>query len=254
MEDILWNIPEQKTGSIVVIGGNSQSFSNTIRTSEYLSKLPIRSVHTVLPDALKNKLPPLPEFIFTKSTTSGSFDKSPELTAAASSTDITLLSGELSKNSATTIAIAETIKANDKPFVLARDAVDCITEEIGAIIEGRQLIIVATMTQLQKLLRALYYPKMLLLSMPIQPVKDILHKFTLTYPDCTVLTFHEGQIIFAKNGEVKTISLSKTTYTPITLWTGNLPAKITALLLWNPRHELDCIQTAVSVSELTATH
>ena len=251
MDDILWNIPEQKTGIISILGGNSQNFSNIIKNSEYLSKLPIKEVRTVLPDALKSKLPPLSELVYTKSTISGSFDKSPELIAAISDADLALLIGDFSKNSATTIAISDTIKKTATPIILARDSIDCVTAEASAFIERPDMTIIATITQLQKLLRVLYYPRMLLLSMPMQPVKEILHKFTLTYP-CLILTVHQGQVIIAKNGEIKTTPLSKTTYSPISFWTTDLAAKITALKLWNPTRDFDCIQTAISVSELTA--
>lgn len=253
MDDILWNIPEQKTGNLTIVGGNSQNFASIIKISEFLSKLPLKEVRTVLPNALKSKLPPLPELIFTKSTASGSFDKSAELLAAVDTADLTLFAGDLSKNSATTIAISEAIKNTEKPIVLARDAVDCVTPEATDFMERGGITILATLAQLQKLLRALYYPKMLLLSMPIQPIKEILHKFTLTYP-CALMTFHEGQIILAKSGEVKTIPLEKTSYSPITLWTSDLAAKVSALELWNPHRELDCIETAVSVSALIAKH
>ena len=32
--DLIWNIPEQKTGRVNVIGGNLQNFSTVIRTAE----------------------------------------------------------------------------------------------------------------------------------------------------------------------------------------------------------------------------
>ena len=96
------------TGRVAVLGGNSQSFSTPVRISEYLTRqFPIQTVATMLPDALRPKLPPLPNLTFFPSTASGSFDRSPALRAALADPDAALFIGDLSKNSATTIALAD---------------------------------------------------------------------------------------------------------------------------------------------------
>ncbi|MBR0403315.1 hypothetical protein IJI55_02075 [Candidatus Saccharibacteria bacterium] len=245
MDDILWNIPEQKSGTVAILGGNLHNFASVAKTAEYFAKMPIKTVHTYLPDSLKTKLPPLPDIFFTKSTATGSFDKSPELNAAINSADIALLAGDFSKNSATAIALAEAIKNSEKPTVWAKDTTDLLTTEAQDLLPNGNITLIATLSQLQKLLRAIYYPKMLLLSMPIQPIKEVLHKFTLSYP-VTILTFHDGQIIIASNGELHTTPLEKTSYTPLTLWTTDLPAKITALQAWNPNKPYDSTIAALS--------
>ena len=232
-DDILWSIPEQKTGTLTVIGGNSQNFSSVVRIAEQLGHYPIKDLRLLLPDALQGKLPVLPNVNFAKSTESGSFAKSAALTAAISDTDLTLRAGDFSKNSATAIAITEALQKTEKTVVIARDSVDLINEEMPNLIEKPGLVFVASMAQLQKLLRAVYYPKMLLLSMPLLPAIEILHKFTLSYP-CTILTFHNENIIIANSGKTETIPLTKTNYTPLSLWAGTLASKVAALNLWNP--------------------
>ncbi len=89
------------------------------------------------------------------------------------------------------------------------------------------------MAQLQKLFQAVYYPRMILLSQPLIPTIETLHKFTLTYP-ATILTFHQENIIVANNGKVSTTRLADTDYSPISLWSGQLAARVTALALYNP--------------------
>ena len=72
-KDLLWNIPERKQGVVNVIGGNSQNFRTPVRVAEYLTeKYPIETVNLILPDALKSKLPPMPNFKFLESTETGS--------------------------------------------------------------------------------------------------------------------------------------------------------------------------------------
>lgn len=245
--DLTWNLPERKTGRVAVLGGNSQSFSTPVRISEYLARqFPIQTVATLLPDALRPKLPPLPNLTFFPSTASGSFDRSPALRAALADPDAALFIGDLSKNSATTIALAEAIRPTPSPLlVLARDSLDALAPEAGNWLNRDHLVIVASLLQLQKLLRAIYYPRMIMLSQPLVPALETLHKFTLSCP-VTLCTFHQGQIITAHQGQIITTPLELTTYSPLTLWSGQLAANILALNLYNPNHPLEATTAALT--------
>lgn len=243
--DLAWNIPERKTGRLAVVGGNSQNFATVIRTSEYLAEhFPFETVATFLPDTLRGKLPTLPNLTFCAATTTGSFAKSPELNQALSDYASTLLIGDLSKNSATSVALSEAITravrddtANETPrsLIIARDAVDSLLTEMPTILNRPRTLIIASMVQLQKIFRTVYYPKMILLTQPLVPAVESLHKFTLTYP-ATILTFHQDQIIVAHQGQVSTTHITDTKYTPLALWTGQLAADLTALNFYNPEH------------------
>ncbi len=244
IEDFLWNIPEQKTGKFQIIGGNINNFSNEIKTAEYLSKFNLQEVRLLLPDALKSKLPPISNIFFSPSTESGSFAKSSVIQAMVDSSDLTLFSGDFSKNSTTTIAILDTLRTTTTPSILTRDTIDLIINDPTKIITKDNLLFFATMPQLQKLFRSLLYPKMIILSNPIISTIETLHKFTLSYP-LTILTFHQEQIIIVKHGKVITISINDTSYTPIQLFIGDLAAKISALSLWNPNQPFETISTAL---------
>ena len=100
------------------------------------------------------------------------------------------------------------------------------------------------MMQLQKIFRSIYYPRMILLSQPLIQVAETLHKFTLSY-QCTIITLHNGQLLIAKNGKVMTIPLEKTNYSPITIWSGELAAKISVLNLYNPNMLLEASIAAI---------
>ena len=241
--DLEWNFPEQKLNSVVVVGGNIQSFSAVVKTSEYFSNtFPIKKVKTVLPEALREKIPLLLDYA--PSTKSGSFDKSAALNAFFSSSDFNLLIGDLSKNSITATAFEQAIKSSDKPVILARDSVDLLAPIIDGIIEHQNLIIVASVLQLQKVFRSLYYPKMLLLSQPLVPVVETLHKFTLSYP-VTIVTLHQEQIIVASSGKIATTLLEKTAFTPVSIWNGVLASNIMAFNLWNPGKMFEATTAAI---------
>lgn len=248
--DLEWNTPEQKTGSLALIGGNSQNFSTIIKTAEFATnRLPLKSVHMLLPDALQGKLPPLADLTFAPSTDSGSFAPSSIITSTIDSVDFAILLGDLSRNSATAVAFANTFndlikQPTPTPLLLTRDAVDLLAPEANNLVLHPRLTLLASLAQLQKFFRALFYPKMLLLSMPLLPVIETLHKFTLSYP-LTLATLHEANIIVAHQGQITTTLLSNTSYSPISLWSGQLAAKIAAHQLWNPKHPLEATTFAL---------
>lgn len=234
-KDLLWNIPERKQGVVNVIGGNSQNFRTPVRVAEYLTeKYQVETVNLILPDALKSKLPPMPNFKFLDSTETGSFADDTKLVANMNSGDYNLLIGDLSKNAITGKAVVSSCASSEKPILLTRDAVDLVADNNPEeILLNEKLVIFGSLAQMQKLLRAVYYPKMLLLSQSLVQVTEVLHKFTLSYP-VNIVTLHNGQILVAKDGVVKAVPMEKSGYSPIMLWGGELAAKIVALNLYNP--------------------
>lgn len=249
--DLTWNIPEQKTGKVAVIGGNSQNFSTPIRIAEFLNQnFPIKHLTTILPDALRGKLPLVANIDFTPSTNSGSFANSRQLELLTAASDAALLIGDLSKNSATAVAIANVVNeffsAPDimKPFIITRDSVDLLTSEASNWLTHPSLILIASMAQLQKVFQSVYYPRMILLSQPLIPIIETLHKFTITYP-LTILTFHQDNIIVANGGNIVTTHIVDTDYSPISLWSGQLAAKVLALNLYNPKKYLAATTAAI---------
>ena len=251
-DDLAWNIPEQKVGTINIIGGHAGGFHAPVQATEYLLRnYPIKTLNLLLPDSLRNKLPPTQETIFLPSTESGSLAKSPLLTDYLSSADFTIVIGDLSKNSSTEIALSDAIRNSDKPIILTRDSIDLLLPDMTTLIEKEDLFIVGSLAQIQKLFRSVYYPKLILLSITILPIIEALHKFTLTYPT-TILTFHNEQVIVASSGSVVSIPLENTSYSgnPISLWNGDLSCKIAALNLYNPHKKIEATTLALSSQNL----
>lgn len=245
-KDLLWNIPERKQGVVNVIGGNSQNFRTPVRVAEYLAeKYPVETVNLILPDALKSKLPPMLNFKFLGSTETGSFADSTELVANINNGEYNLLIGDLSKNAITGKAVVSACVSSEKPMLLTRDTVDLVADNNPEeILLNEKLAIFGSLAQIQKLLRAVYYPKMLLLSQSLVQVVEVLHKFTLSYP-VGIVTLHNGQILVAKDGVVKAVPMEKSGYSPIMLWSGELAAKIVALNLYNPGDFVQATMAAI---------
>lgn len=232
-DDWYWNLPEMKQGSINVIGGSAQSFQLVIKTAEFLSvHYPLEQVKVVLPDALSTQLPSLPNFVFLPSTQSGGFTGD-GLGKQMGSADYNLIIGDFSKNAQTTNGVAVAMSETTTPALVTRDAVDIMIDKGEAALKSPQLNYLLSAVQLQKMMRAVYYPKMLTLSQPLVAVAELLHKFTLSY-DVGIAVLYNGQILAAKDGAVRAVSLESSGYSPITIWNGELAGKIAALSVYNP--------------------
>lgn len=244
--DLQWNVPEQKTGTVAVIGGNAQGFSATMRLAEGLMRdFPVRRVSLLFPEVLRGKLPPLENIDYAPATASGSLAKSSLYATAIKGADFAILPGDLSRNAETEVALSEAVRdGGEVPILVTRDAVDALAAS-GEFLDHSPLFLVASMAQLQKVFRAVFYPRMIMLSQPLLPTIETLHKFTLSYPGVTILTFHEGQIIVAHGGEVVTTPLEMTNYSPITLWSGGLATKVVGMNLYNPGKPLEATSCAI---------
>ena len=159
--------------------------------------------------------------------------------------DYNLLIGDLSKNTVTGRAIGEVCLKTTRPVLVTRDAVDLLLENSPErVLMNQQIVLMASLAQLQKLLRAMYYPKMLTLSQSLVQVAETLHKFTLSYP-VKIVTFQGGQILIAESGKVAAVPLEKTGFSPVTLWSGELAVKIMIYNLFNPNNFMDATTSAM---------
>ena len=126
--DLYWNIPEQKHGIVNVVGGNGQSFRTEVKVTEYLAgNYPIKTVNTVLPEILKNKLPPVENFKFLPATEGGTFSGE-GLAEVINGADFNLIIGDLSKNAVTGRATTSACEVVEKMTLVTRDTVDAVTE------------------------------------------------------------------------------------------------------------------------------
>ena len=244
-ESLYWNLPEKKQGIVNIIGGNAQSFRTEIKVAEFLSvKYPVKEINNVLPESLRGQLPSLDNFKFLPTTGSGSFSGE-GLNETLNMVDFNLIIGDLSKNSITGKAVVSACESSEKSILITRDAIDLMTEnQPEKFLMNENISLFGSLAQLQKLLRSVYYPKMLLLSQSLVQVTEVLHKFTLSYP-ISVITLHNGQLLMAKNGEVKAVQLGNSGYSSMTVWNGELAAKIVALNLYNPNNFIQATIAAI---------
>ena len=121
-----------------------------------------------------------------------------------------------------------------KPVYITRDAIEAVTPSaIDWAMRDYETGLFLTIPQLQKLLRTMYYPKVISLTMPTNQLIEALHKFTLSY-SVSVTTYHNELLITAQNGEVVTQAINETDWTPISLWGGTLLVQAVVARIWNP--------------------
>ena len=247
-KDLYWNLPEKKQGVVNIVGGNAQIFRTEVKVAEYLAgNYPVEVINTVLPESLRDKLPPVDNFKFLPATESGSF-AGDGLADILNTADYNLIIGDLSKNSITGKAVVSACESAEKSVLISRDTVDLVAENgPEKLLLNEKMVIFGSMAQLQKLLRAVYYPKMLLLSQSLIQVVEVLHKFTLSYP-VGIVTLHNGQILVAKDGMIKAMPLESSGYSPIMIWSGEIAAKIAGLNLYNPHDFIGATVAAIMVS------
>ncbi len=243
--DVEWNRPERRdlAGNLGLIGGHGLGFSAIAKSYQIVSPL-VGQVRVLLPDALRPTIPAsITEVVFAPSNPSGGLGAqalglAKELADWANGL---LLVGDAGKNSQTAVLYEELIKHSQAPTVLTRDTIDLIIGGAAEILNNQQVTIVASFAQLQKLFRAVYYPKVLTFRMQLAQLADSLHKFSITYP-ATICVFHDGNLLVARGGQV----VSQAFETPMQVWDGQVASKIACYLLWSPEAPLAAASTAIN--------
>ena len=235
--DIDMMAPEQRrfAGKLLIIGGNKGMFFAVASALEAAKKFGVGEVRALMPDALKNQVPSTPDLYFAEAEASGAFGRLAlqEMLRQAEWADAVLLIGDSGKNAETSLVFAEFMDKCQKPVYITRDAVETVTPSAADwAMRDYETGLLLTMPQLQKMLRTMYYPKVITLSMPTNQLVETLHKFTLSYP-VVVATFHNDLIIVAEKGVVVTQSISDTNLTPISIWSGALLVQAVVARLWN---------------------
>ncbi len=233
--------PEQKryAGKLLIIGGNKGAFFAVANAMNEAHEMGVGEVRALMPSSLKSQVPSTPEVYFAEAEKSGAFGRNAlnDLLIQAEWAEAVVLIGDMGKNAETTMAFAEFMKQCEKPLFITRDAVDAVTPDVmNWAMREPETSLLLTMPQLQKLLRTLYYPKVVTLSMPTNQLIETLHKFTLSY-ELSIVTFHNNQLIVAQHGEVVSEDIKDTEWTQITLWGGALAVQEAVLKLWNPNIE-----------------
>ncbi|MCL2037947.1 hypothetical protein FWG95_03005 [Candidatus Saccharibacteria bacterium] len=230
--DVLWSKPERRdaAGKLAIVGGNSRGFAAVAAAYKTALDIGIGECKVILPDALKKNFAGNPSMIFASTNPSGGLAREAlnELNAAADWADLILFIGDSGANSETA-ALLETFLSKDKttPVVLTRDAVDLIKPAAEIVLNRAPTHLVVSFSQLQKLFREVYYPRVLTFNQGVKQIAEILHKFTITYP-ATITLWHSGFLFVANDGQV----ISQKFDAPLRVWSGEIATKEAVWQIW----------------------
>ncbi len=245
--DVEWNKPERRdqAGRLGILGGSSLSFAAVADSYAIAKDTGAGEIRVLLPDALRRTVPAsMVDVTFGATTPSGGLaaDAKMEVNALGNWADELLLCGDAGKNSQTAILYEELVTTYDKPIILTRDAVDLLQNSAEMVLDNPHVIFVLSFAQLQRLFRAVYYPKMLAFSMQLAQFVETLHKFTITYP-VTIVTLHANQLVIAHGGDIITQPWND----PMRIWRGHTAARAASYLLWTPQSPLKALAASIAV-------
>lgn len=232
--ELEWEKPERRDqrGKLAVIGGTKLGFASVAGAYTEANEAGAGQVRAVVPDALKSVInDSMEDIIFTASNTSGAFSKDAEndINAAAEWADMLLLIGDTGRNSETAVTFEQMLTKTDTPCVITRDAVDLLKASPELLLGRENTALVVSFSQLQKLLRAVYFPRNIIFSMHLSQFVEVLHKVTLSYP-ALIATYHSEQLIISFEGRVATIPLAN----PMPIWRGTTATQIAVNIMQHP--------------------
>ena len=239
--DMEWSRPERRdqAGRLGIIGGNKLGFAGVAASYTTALETGVGEARVLLPDALLGTIPKtITDTVYGASTPSGSLgaDALADMLALGAWAGGILLAGDAGRNSETAIVYEKFIQNYQGPLTLTRDAIDLIKNSAHTLVDRPDTALIASFAQVQKLLQAVYYPKMMTFSMQLMQLVETLHKFTTTYP-ITIVTFHRERLIVAHDGQVVTHTFDD----PMLIWRGVTAAKASSYLLWSPSKPLEAI-------------
>ncbi len=237
--DIEWSKPEQKSqkGRLGIIGGNKLGFISVAENYETSLKTGAGEARVLLPDILKKSIPPtMNDVVFGASNPSGGLAKGAisEMEALGDWATGILLIGDAGNNSETAILYESFVKNYIGRLTITRDAVDLLINTSSELIDRPDTLLIASLSQLQKLFRTVYYPKVLTFSMQLTNLIEAVHKFTITYP-ITVAVLHQNTMLVAGGGEVTSTPFTE----PMKIWRGETATKAAIYWLWGPTKPLE---------------
>lgn len=244
--DVEWNRPERRdaAGRLGIIGGNKLGFAAVAEAYQAAMRAGAGQIRVLLPDALRRSVPPtITDVMFAPTNPSGSLASGAQAEVAALGewAEALLLIGDAGKNSQTAAVYEQLAASYTKPIILTRDAIDLVQQSIPTIIDNPRVVFVASFTQIQRLLRSVYYPKVLTFSVQLAQFVDVLHKFTITYP-VTIAVFHADHMVLTHGGNVITQAWDQ----PLQIWRGLTGARIASYLLWSPEAPLAAAASAIA--------
>lgn len=243
--DVIWDQPENRlsSGSVLLIGGNSQSF-NLVSTAYQESKNNIfSSTGLILPISLEKILKNynLSNCWYVKSNLSGGFatESLALIIDVSHNYDCLMLIGNFGHSSETTILIEKLVSNINKQFIVHQDSFESLMNSTIDTVIKPNLLFVLDFNQLQKLLIKLKSLKPLTSKLNLMQAIEILHDISLKY-NLKIITNLHSNIIVAVSGKI-----SITKINPEINWSIKTAIQATSWLINQPQKPYETLTSSI---------
>jgi len=232
-QDILWSRPQTKNGSgkLAIVGGDSHGFGAPGTAWNTALQSGVGVCKVLLPDAVKKVVKGImPDADFAPSTPSGSFSKKAlsEMMSIGHWADLSLLAGDIGRNSETAILLENFLEKYPGLLTIAQDGVDYFKETPLQIVDRADTLIVLSLSQLQKIFISTPTITPVTFSMSTPQLAEALHDYTAHHPAC-IVTVHNDLIFVAHDGNVVTQKHEDK------IWRVSTAARASVFWLQNPK-------------------
>lgn len=205
-----WDTPVRRdmAGQLVIMGGNAHNITDVSTAYELVRERHTGTQHLILPKSLSSLLGSMPDATFVESTSVGSFAASSQASVEAivSRANGLLLPGQLGRNSETAKLLTAIILSIQLPTIATKDTVDYMYTDAEQYLSRPHLLLVLSLSQLQKLLRAAKWTTPVTFGMGAAQLVELLHEVTQTYP-IGIATVHHGMLFGSSGGQVSTTKI-----------------------------------------------
>lgn len=243
--EILWEKPETKAraGKLLIVGGNSHGFQTVAQAYQVALSAGAGEARVVLPDSVKKLMPEIPPHAeFLPSTKTGSFSNEGlnELLGYSQWADAVLISGELGRNSQTALLLESFLEKRRELTALTKDAVDYTYLQADKVLQNPDMVLVASLSQLQKILVGSSGKWLIKFEMTLPQLVEKLHEITSEIP-ALLITQHHQQIILAQNGQIITQAGAEREE----LWQLDTAVKAAVFAMQQPQKRFQAIATSL---------
>ncbi len=246
--ELLWSRPENQrsAGKLLIMGGNLHGFAAPAEAYAQSVKAGIGTVRVLLPDAIRKHFAAFQgtslETEFAPSTPSGSFSQKAlaELLEHSNWADVTLIAGDLGRNSEAAILLEKFFQKSKGRIALSKEAVDYAIGVPNIILKRPDTLLVLTMSQLQKVATQLQSLTPIKFGMDLLKLIETLHELTLNH-SIAIVVWHLEQLFCAVGGQVSTTVLTSDEET----WRIKTAAYASVWWLQNPQKPFEALTTAI---------
>ena len=243
-EQLDWDKPERKdhAGKLLIVGGHVHALTAPAQSYLLASALGIGIQKVCMPSKTKSILGKAPfDAVFIPSTTSGEFAKEGinELLEYAMWADTVLLSGDVGRNSQTTLLLEEFVQSYNGQVVIAQDALDTLSGSPKEIMNRENSTIVASIAQLQKLAKNSNWSTPITFTMDLTKLVEVLAEVSKNF-SAGIVTFHQSQFVVAIDGRVSTTKSTQDIEEPQS-WRNSLATHAAVYQAWYPNKPFEAL-------------